>query len=344
MLTKNDREREDDATKDETAGRFQLAASKWETISQIYSERGRGAFGDSHDICEGARASLRAAADYRQAAARAAAADKPAFEAKAKACYENAAALYELCGERCIERGDWPGASEGFAGAETCYERLEKDARAKNDAAGAAAAHANLEKVHQHQREVERAEKESDKGLLKMVSSMPFEVGESRLAISPRLWLGIQPHYSERRGVWVASIVPESPAEVAGLRRGDSLVKLNGEALADVDGISDVLQQAAPGDILQWEVRRGTRTLSCSMAPELVLYGNRDIVCKTVDGKKCDADCHCTRAHQGSACSLVYVYEREGPHGGIVYRKRCAAMTKDYEILCVFECDRGEYI
>ena len=89
----------------------------------------------------------------------------------------------------------------------------------------------------------------------------------------PTPWLGVsianlnaklagQLDLSQETGVVVLHVIDGSPAEDAGLQRGDILVSVDGES---VDGVKDVAQavmDATPDDVLTLSVQRDDSTLS----------------------------------------------------------------------------------
>jgi serine protease Do len=86
---------------------------------------------------------------------------------------------------------------------------------------------------------------------------------------SPRLGVAVAPPrvarrmrravgLPEREGLLVRAVEEGSPAEGAGLERGDLLVAASGQELDDVDTLYEVLDALAPGGTLQLTVLRGT--------------------------------------------------------------------------------------
>jgi membrane-associated protease RseP (regulator of RpoE activity) len=53
---------------------------------------------------------------------------------------------------------------------------------------------------------------------------------------------------SSKKGVLINSVVPSSPAQAAGLQRGDVIVALNNRTVKDVDGFREIMSKLAPGD------------------------------------------------------------------------------------------------
>lgn len=74
-----------------------------------------------------------------------------------------------------------------------------------------------------------------------------------------RAWLGIQPA-NWQGGVLVASVVPGSPAQLAGLRPGDVITQVqNRPAVVPLD-VSAAVDALVPGDTLELQYKRGGTT------------------------------------------------------------------------------------
>jgi S1-C subfamily serine protease len=69
-------------------------------------------------------------------------------------------------------------------------------------------------------------------------------------------------------GVIVLSTEPQSPAQRAGLREGDVIIALDGQALAGVDDLHRVLSDVRAGGRLELTVIRGTERLRVGIVPE----------------------------------------------------------------------------
>ncbi len=84
-----------------------------------------------------------------------------------------------------------------------------------------------------------------------------------------RVTLGTVPDFGfAGPGVKVSDVVAGSPAEAAGVRKGDILLRLDGEAIASLKGYSDLLRTKSPGQTVQVTVlREGQETvLSVTLA------------------------------------------------------------------------------
>jgi S1-C subfamily serine protease len=61
--------------------------------------------------------------------------------------------------------------------------------------------------------------------------------------------LGAVPDFAFKgEGVWLSGVVPGSPAEAAGLREGDLIVKINESAVKNLKDLSDILKTMKAGD------------------------------------------------------------------------------------------------
>jgi aminopeptidase N len=63
-------------------------------------------------------------------------------------------------------------------------------------------------------------------------------------------------------GVRVSGVTPGSPAEKAGVKEGDVLLKVDGKHVADLRGFSDILRGLAPGQTVKAVVMRGGQELT----------------------------------------------------------------------------------
>ena len=78
-----------------------------------------------------------------------------------------------------------------------------------------------------------------------------------------RVSFGTVPDFAHNsEGVRVESVVPGSPAELAGIQAGDVLLEMNGEKVAGLGAFSDFLKTLAPGDIVNATVWRDAQTIS----------------------------------------------------------------------------------
>src|SRR5215218_180187 len=82
-----------------------------------------------------------------------------------------------------------------------------------------------------------------------------------------RAYLGLQ-GATAPDGVLVETVHDGSPAAAAGVRQGDTLERLDGQAVRTMEDVSGILAAHAPGDVLDLEVRTGglTRGLKVTLA------------------------------------------------------------------------------
>lgn len=71
----------------------------------------------------------------------------------------------------------------------------------------------------------------------------------------------------ERDGALVQRVLPDSPAETAGLRRGDLVVKLDDQPVPDPASLLKRVEGSTVGQLLPLTVIRGQRELNLSIKP-----------------------------------------------------------------------------
>jgi membrane-associated protease RseP (regulator of RpoE activity) len=64
---------------------------------------------------------------------------------------------------------------------------------------------------------------------------------------------------SARQGAFVTEVVPDSPAEQAGLQEGDVITKVDGQTVSDPEELRDLIQNAGPGHEVTLDVMRGQK-------------------------------------------------------------------------------------
>ena len=69
-------------------------------------------------------------------------------------------------------------------------------------------------------------------------------------------WLGVTLEDSSEQPK-IAEVIPDSPAERAGLRPGDVFMAIDGEAIADVEALVEAIQAHDAGDRVRLRIRRG---------------------------------------------------------------------------------------
>ncbi len=100
------------------------------------------------------------------------------------------------------------------------------------------------------------------------IAAAPAPAGGAAAGAAPaapggrRVTVGTVPDFAfAGPGVRVDDVVPGSPAEQAGIRKGDVLHRLAGEPIESLRGYSQILGTLAPGQTIEVEIERdGART------------------------------------------------------------------------------------
>lgn len=72
---------------------------------------------------------------------------------------------------------------------------------------------------------------------------------------------------AEDRGVLVVRVLPNSPAATSGLKAGDVIQKLNGQAVTDAESIQKAVEDTSVGGNLRLDLRRNGQTLDLAVRP-----------------------------------------------------------------------------
>jgi putative serine protease PepD len=79
-----------------------------------------------------------------------------------------------------------------------------------------------------------------------------------KIAAEKRPWAGFQPGDgdAEFQGIEIAMVMPDSPAQKAGLKQGDIVTHADGRELPDMVAFQEVLDGKKIGDVLELKVKR----------------------------------------------------------------------------------------
>ena len=69
----------------------------------------------------------------------------------------------------------------------------------------------------------------------------------------------------ETKGILIVKVFPNSPAETAGLRRGDIITEVSGKATTDAKEVIEIVNNSNIGESLPLKVTRGNETNSISV-------------------------------------------------------------------------------
>lgn len=81
-------------------------------------------------------------------------------------------------------------------------------------------------------------------------------LGIRGIALSPAI--ATQYGITVTEGIFIDTVIARSPAHVAGLRRGDVIVRWNGELLTDFERMRNLIAAAGVNGVVRLEIRRGT--------------------------------------------------------------------------------------
>ena len=79
----------------------------------------------------------------------------------------------------------------------------------------------------------------------------------------------------EINGVLVVQVVPDSPAAVGGLRRGDVVTEIDGTEITDAEQLQTLVENSEIGEPLTFELQRGDRSQQISVRPGELLDAGR---------------------------------------------------------------------
>ena len=112
---------------------------------------------------------------------------------------------------------------------------------------------------------------------------------EGRRDEQPRAWLGIQAGAAEEGGVAVLHVIADSPADEAGLERGDRILAVDGEEVDSPEELRSAIAGRSPGDEVTLRVVKAgddeadTVDVRVTLAERPALPGLRDPIAEAFD-------------------------------------------------------------
>src|SRR5262249_7914880 len=129
-----------------------------------------------------------------------------------------------------------------------------------------------------HWEDLERAL--ADSGGRPIVVHVKRGTGEDKVTVTPRRKSMIDPIFGERREAWdvgagpqlippVRSVLPDSPAQRAGLQAGDVVLAIGGQPVFTPEDLVEAIR-TRPGHALPITIERDGRKLSLTVTPRAV--------------------------------------------------------------------------
>ena len=69
----------------------------------------------------------------------------------------------------------------------------------------------------------------------------------------------------EVNGVLVVRVMPDTPAEAAGIRRGDVITKLENKSVTSASQLQDIVEKSNVNQNLRFEIQRGSQSLNLTV-------------------------------------------------------------------------------
>lgn len=110
------------------------------------------------------------------------------------------------------------------------------------------------------------------------------EIGAVAQTVTPLIAQGLG--LAQSWGVVIADVFPYGPADIAGIKRGDLLVAVDGRPMLSLTAFAAALYQHPPDEVLKIEVLRGTKKLSFNV-PGILARDRIDQLADVADPAKC---------------------------------------------------------
>ena len=121
-------------------------------------------------------------------------------------------------------------------------------------------------------------------GLKKYGHVSRTEIGAVAQTVTPMIAQGLG--LTQNWGVVIADVFPYGPADVAGIKRGDLLLAIDGRPMLTLTAFAAALYQHPPDEALKIDVLRGTKKLSFNV-PGILARDRMDQLADVADPAKC---------------------------------------------------------
>ena len=152
------------------------------------------------------------------------------------------------------------------------------------------------------------------------------ENDSARDGIDARLVLGFSAAVGPGRTIAVDAVLPNSPAEAAGLEHGAVINALNGESVADFEALVACMKGASLDKALALSTQADGKESIVEIVPTLVIFPYHAFAAGLEINKFCDSNCDCTLDQPGWFCKTIYRHLGDGPHGGVLLQKICVSI------------------
>ena len=164
---------------------------------------------------------------------------------------------------------------------------------------------------------------------------------DEKVQVSIRAMLGVSFRVEAGKTLRIASILPGSPAETTGLQPDDVLVQAGNASAAGSTAIGGAMAALRTADQVLLKIERKGKALQLQFSPRFYVLPYYCFASGIEFNKAYDKNCNCTVEENGFLCATLYIYDGEGPNGGVLYRKRCVSKSPDFDSDVRFGSDCG---
>ena len=88
-----------------------------------------------------------------------------------------------------------------------------------------------------------------------------------------RGYVGISAEINYRGlGVLVNGVIPNSPADISGIRTNDIIKKINGDKVTEIKNVQKIIGNLKPGQIIDMEIQRGSELVNINILVSKMEY------------------------------------------------------------------------